>query len=896
MCERFELVTGEFLDGISRKYTQTTFVNRVLLDEINLASPETLEAITPLLQSPTASLTLTEKGSLEPVPRHPAFRLFASMNPATDIGKRDLPPVMRSGFTELWVPAPDADREALLAIISQRIGHIALADGRAVVADVADFYENMRKLSETRQISDGSNQRPHFSMRTLTRALMFAVDVHASFGLRRAIWEGCLMAFTMTLDTRSAELVRPIAERHLLSGVKNKSAFISQLPSHTGHPDEHVALGPFQIRRGPLPPDPMDNYILTPSVQSKLIGLARAVCTRRFPVLIEGPTSAGKTSSIEYLAGLAGHHFVRINNHEHTDIQEYIGSYVSDPNTGKLVFHDGVLVRALRRGHWLVLDELNLAPTDVVEALNRLLDDNRELLIPETQELITPHPNFTLFATQNPPGLYAGRKVLSRAFRNRFIEVHFADVPQAELETIIHQRCRIAPSYAHRIVAVFRELQSRRQMGRVFESKHGFATLRDLFRWAGRGANGYQQLAEDGYMLLAERARRPEDKNSVRDAIESVMKVKVNANVLYNLDAGEGSPAARLGLKLKPSSQHVWTSAFQRLLVLVATSLQHHEPVLLVGETGVGKTSICQYLANVLGRDLHTLNCHQNTETADLIGGQRPVRNRTALKVDACQQALACLEQCGVSVSHLSPSDFEGCITALEQALQQKGRTAPDVEKLRQGRRLLRCAESLFEWCDGPLVTALAHGDIFLMDEISLADDSVLERINSVLEPERCLVLAEKGGWGGDDVRVVAASGFELVATMNPGGDYGKKELSPALRNRFTEIWVPQITLREDRKQILDSMWDSNVGLYSMSSAILDFADKLAGEVGDPNILGLRDIQVHPELIVNDFRLIICFVQAWANFTNAVSSRYGSMLSAAATFVCALFTKCSWIY
>lgn len=29
---------------------------------------------------------------------------------------------------------------------------------------------------------------------------------------------------------------------------------------------------------------------------------------------------------------------------------------------------------------------------------------------------------------------------------------------------------------------------------------------------------------------------------------------------------------------------------------------------------------------------------------------------------------------------------------------------------------------------------------------------------------------------------------------MNPGGDYGKKELSPALRNRFTEIWVPPVT------------------------------------------------------------------------------------------------------
>lgn len=57
------------------------------------------------------------------------------------------------------------------------------------------------------------------------------------------------------------------------------------------------------------------------------------------------------------------------------------------------------------------MDELNLAPTEVLEALNRLLDDNRELFIPETQEIVKPHPHFMLFATQNPPGLYGGRKV-----------------------------------------------------------------------------------------------------------------------------------------------------------------------------------------------------------------------------------------------------------------------------------------------------------------------------------------------------------------------------------------------------------------------------------------------------------------------------------------------------
>lgn len=39
----------------------------------------------------------------------------------------------------------------------------------------------------------------------------------------------------------------------------------------------------------------------------------------------------------------------------------------------------------------------------------------------------------------------------------------------------------------------------------------------------------------------------------------------------------------------------------------------------------------------------------------------------------------------------------------------------------------------LFEWIDGPLVEAMRTGQMFLADEISLGDDSVLERLNSLL-------------------------------------------------------------------------------------------------------------------------------------------------------------------
>ena len=54
-------------------------------------------------------------------------------------------------------------------------------------------------------------------------------------------------------------------------------------------------------------------------------------------------------------------------------------------------------------------------------------------------------------------------------------------------------------------------------------------------------------------------------------------------------------------------------------------------------------------------------------------------------------------------------------------------------------------SKALFEWVDGPLVNQMKSGGSLLVDEISLADDSVLERLNSVLERERTLVLAEQG-------------------------------------------------------------------------------------------------------------------------------------------------------
>ena len=44
-------------------------------------------------------------------------------------------------------------------------------------------------------------------------------------------------------------------------------------------------------------------------------------------------------------------------------------------------------------------------------------------------------------------------------------------------------------------------------------------------------------------------------------------------------------------------------------------------------------------------------------------------------------------------------------------------------------------ASTPFEWVDGPLVTAMRNGDMILIDELNLAEDAVLERLNRYFSP-----------------------------------------------------------------------------------------------------------------------------------------------------------------
>lgn len=242
---------------------------------------------------------------------------------------------------------------------------------------------------------------------------------------------------------------------------------------------------PCRAKPGPLSP-PLDlfgHYTLDGPTLRMLRFIARAVALRQ-PCLLEGETATSKTSAITFLAALTGHEVVRINLNGQSDTSELVGRYV--PNEEKIRlneeemlehldlleeesqriltrarqeqrpldaverqqvaaneriippqwrFQEGLVPQAMRKGWWVILDEVNLAEPQVLERLNSVLERYPSLVLTEGPGTrmgpggdVSVHPDFRIFATMNPAE-YQGRSVLSPAYKDRWVATWQAENP-----------------------------------------------------------------------------------------------------------------------------------------------------------------------------------------------------------------------------------------------------------------------------------------------------------------------------------------------------------------------------------------------------------------------------------------------------------------------------------
>ena len=64
----------------------------------------------------------------------------------------------------------------------------------------------------------------------------------------------------------------------------------------------------------------------------------------------------------------------------------YWGLFAPGP---RFAWSDGIFLKALRAGDWVLLDELNLASQSVLEGLNACLDHRGTVYIPEIDKCVT---------------------------------------------------------------------------------------------------------------------------------------------------------------------------------------------------------------------------------------------------------------------------------------------------------------------------------------------------------------------------------------------------------------------------------------------------------------------------------------------------------------------------
>ena len=82
-------------------------------------------------------------------------------------------------------------------------------------------------------------------------------------------------------------------------------------------------------------------------------------------------------------------------------------------------FVEGPVVQAMKKGHILYIDEINMARPETLPILHSVLDHRRMLTNPFTGEVIYAHEDFTVISAINEG--YVGTSPMNEALKNRFV-------------------------------------------------------------------------------------------------------------------------------------------------------------------------------------------------------------------------------------------------------------------------------------------------------------------------------------------------------------------------------------------------------------------------------------------------------------------------------------------
>ena len=363
------------------------------------------------------------------------------------------------------------------------------------------------------------------------------------------------------------------------------------------------------------------------------------------------------------LSSPAGQHdMVVLHLDNATDSKALLGSYVCGDTPGEFRWQPGALAQALSAGRWVLLEDVDAAPADVMTSLVPLLE-GRPLAVPGRGESLAPAPGFALFGSVTSR-VGAPRELASPGLWAR---VQMTPPPASELAAILGG---LYPHDAALVGAMLASLSAARRLCGQSSGEGSDApappraaspgrelTLRDVVKWGHRmrtlhggcmqpGAPLTPLVRELAFMegadllagmlpcgagrdallgALADAWEVPRERAQHYDALHkpalalaagalSVGRVALSVHSAASAAAGGGAPTGGFALTGHACRQ------LERLAAAVACT----EPVLLVGETGAGKTAAVQALARAAGARLVVVNMSTQSDSADLVGGFKP--------------------------------------------------------------------------------------------------------------------------------------------------------------------------------------------------------------------------------------------------------------------------------
>jgi len=183
-------------------------------------------------------------------------------------------------------------------------------------------------------------------------------------------------------------------------------------------------------------------------------------------VLIIGPKGTGKTSLVRDFAKNKNINLDSINFSLRTRESHLVGTKTL--TDGTVSFDEGLLIKSMKSGDMLYLDEINSAEADVLLRLDEALDDRRQIVLKESSgELIQAKENWFVVATINPL-THSGTKELPPQLLSRFPVRIRLEYPPENIELEIIKK-HVSGNHESEIIQAIKLANTLRQAAAVEE-------------------------------------------------------------------------------------------------------------------------------------------------------------------------------------------------------------------------------------------------------------------------------------------------------------------------------------------------------------------------------------------------------------------------------------------